>query len=144
MPLPNEVSIHALLKRATNNYNYTDPSTSSFNPRSPEESDVISLAKQYILHGSIHALLKRATLEEANKLLATKVSIHALVKRATNRPLRRKSFRRCFNPRSREESDLYALLDQWARYVSIHALVKRATKTFLKYAVITEFQSTLS
>ena len=77
------ISIHALVKRATN----------------------------YALHGSntlgisIHALVKRATDEWETKYNAEHISIHALVKRATPTGARKLRATFDFNPRPREEGD---------------------------------------
>ena len=77
------ISIHALVKRATEEKNYI------------EEMDEIS----------IHALVKRAT----NIIIFVHnlgfISIHALVKRATNYKQGKKGLPFYFNPRPREEGD---------------------------------------
>ena len=77
------ISIHALVKRATCEYNKTGI------------SKVIS----------IHALVKRAT--ESFKLPVEKliISIHALVKRATKERCISLGTQGHFNPRPREEGD---------------------------------------
>ena len=71
---------------------------------------------------SIHALVKRATIERLNELFKDDISIHALVKRAT------------YPPRQ-----LHCL-----RVISIHALVKRATTLALITLYKEVFQSTPS
>ena len=54
---------------------------------------------------SIHALVKRATIDNPEKAQYSKVSIHALVKRATVRWKSVKIDWKSFNPRPREEGD---------------------------------------
>ena len=71
---------------------------------------------------SIHALVKRATQAQQNRLYTAIISIHALVKRAT-------SFYGSFG---------------LTAYISIHALVKRATCSIIAHYVLKWFQSTPS
>ena len=145
-----QISIHALLKRATF-------------PTSPTKVAVLisihALLKRATKRGyqkgttpiiSIHALLKRATEWEIKYKHTVKISIHALLKRATV-PIRWSHFRSdYFNPRSPEESDKLVQLNQKQNWgfqstlswrerldtdyfnwindnISIHALLKRAT-----------------
>ena len=54
---------------------------------------------------SIHALVKRATIDFKNLLINVIISIHALVKRATFRQTLLSICRCHFNPRPREEGD---------------------------------------
>ena len=54
---------------------------------------------------SIHALVKRATLQYKFPMTEYEISIHALVKRATQRPFSQRRKIRYFNPRPREEGD---------------------------------------
>ena len=77
------ISIHALVKRATNRCKWQLPESSNFNPRPREEGDKKLVGDLDYKIISIHALVKRAT-EDA--YLAREygiISIHALVKRAT-------------------------------------------------------------
>ncbi len=101
----------------------------SFNPRPREEGDCMIGEKPGEYRVSIHALAKRATVPFPGKFLIYDVSIHALAKRATPyvgeffagdavsihalakratslhcSPYRQPS---CFNPRPREEGDLW-------------------------------------
>ena len=129
------ISIHALVKRATNVVN-----------------NYIRVAGI-----SIHALVKRATKPPPLTPRLTIISIHALVKRATGCSLSLKKSCRHFNPRPREEGDfLIHILTNTQKYfnprpreegdlclkyfmlyniISIHALVKRATCQILDYCV---------
>ena len=56
-------------------------------------------------HISIHALVKRATIDNADILPQENISIHALVKRATARKFPVPQAGSNFNPRPREEGD---------------------------------------
>ena len=123
-----DISIHALVKRATNFFRGDPYYPPHFNPRPREEGDsqrhqatvdvkisihaLVKRATAYFLGAvrvqfiSIHALVKRATNGISFQNDSIKISIHALVKRATRLPL-------CFdtpsgehfNPRPREEGD---------------------------------------
>ena len=77
------ISIHALVKRATEAY------------RKGEINDAIS----------IHALVKRATARCFHFCGFRNISIHALVKRATKDIIGQKVCPSYFNPRPREEGD---------------------------------------
>ena len=59
--------------------------------------------------------------------LTASISIHALVKRATCRADTDFPALRHFNPRPREEGDMYDAAKDALDKISIHALVKRAT-----------------
>ena len=122
------ISIHALVKRAT----------------------FLKVISSKFKRISIHALVKRAT----NIIIFVHnlgfISIHALVKRATCNIIKCIYCYRYFNPRPREEGDLYIFCSVYNdRYfnprpreegdlctaknkkellISIHALVKRATE----------------
>ena len=78
------ISIHALVKRATAIINFITVGMSHFNPRPREEGDAdfTSVATVAILI-SIHALVKRATWSHWVREFKSFISIHALVKRAT-------------------------------------------------------------
>ena len=78
-----EISIHALVKRATCAYSH-------------------NISKFYI---SIHALVKRATLAYIIDTDVFAISIHALVKRATLGLIGTCIYNGNFNPRPREEGD---------------------------------------
>ncbi len=82
------ISIHALVKRATEGDDWKHP------------YDIIS----------IHALVKRATY--TNKYTAKRgfISIHALVKRATNERQETPKGTSHFNPRPRKEGDLHCMV----------------------------------
>ena len=88
-PNGQEISIHALVKRAT----------------------TLTCTDWGLLQISIHALVKRATAVEGYVFSSDTISIHALVKRATFGS-RCSSYISDFNPRPREEGDLPHL--QWA------------------------------
>ena len=77
------ISIHALVKRATN--------------------IGVTTSQQMII--SIHALVKRATNVNKGSQILENISIHALVKRATPYSLARNASSTYFNPRPREEGD---------------------------------------
>ena len=123
------ISIHALVKRATDSHKrkcyrirYFNPRPREegdlricrsplrpayFNPRPREEGDVeISDDKIWNRIISIHALVKRATVSVPNIGTLFTISIHALVKRATavNESIAEESPN--FNPRPREEGDI--------------------------------------
>ena len=86
--------------------------TSYFNSRSPEESDVeVNLMDLFSDYISIHALLKRATINLYFKNIEAFISIHALLKRATY------------------QEDVVDKLKK----ISIHALLKRATRVFKSF-----------
>ena len=55
------------------------------------------------------------------------ISIHALVKRATLDEGYFNIAKKNFNPRPREEGDPSVIIHSPVKYISIHALVKRAT-----------------
>ena len=123
-----DISIHALAKRAT--YDFTLPKHSKtyfnprprkegdrckalrlsvglyFNPRPRKEGDDTTINIENILEFiAIHALVKRATIMISTKNIGKMISIHALVKRATN----------------------ITSISRSVSIISIHALVKRAT-----------------
>ena len=80
------ISIHALVKRATIAVINQAVSDYNFNPRPREEGDQ-GTASSASISGciSIHALVKRATIIFKYFVLYNIISIHALVKRATVR-----------------------------------------------------------
>ena len=100
-----DISIHALVKRATRNRYNTAYVTAHFNPRPREEGDYFKSSRYIIIKYfnprpreegdalyqaetfsrfiSIHALVKRATYAEYEDYERCNISIHALVKRAT-------------------------------------------------------------
>ena len=80
--------------------------------------------REYI---SIHALVKRATVDILTAGDVPEISIHALVKRATCVINAKVSHVCYFNPRPREEGDSSNLAAISIADISIHALVKRAT-----------------
>ena len=66
-----------------------------------------------------------------------KISIHALVKRATLEQLVQPLDVEHFNPRPREEGDqIYDKLTEMRAIISIHALVKRATFSAYVYSIV--------
>ena len=107
----NVISIHALVKRATFMHWLSRSIFLYFNPRPRKEGDLDGIIKAVpkILI-SIHALVKRATKRSFKIRLSRSISIHALVKRATVNVIKRLC----------------------AVKISIHALVKRATKAILR------------
>ena len=56
-----DISIHALVKRATGRTHWKGLVIKYFNPRPREEGDLKKLRYMITLHISIHALVKRAT-----------------------------------------------------------------------------------
>ncbi len=84
-----------------------------FNPRPREEGDVPQRYQSALSPISIHALVKRATIDTDITLDLSDISIHALVKRATGNTARINS----------------------GTVISIHALVKRATQQTSKNRV---------
>ena len=78
-----EISIHALVKRAT----------------------PYQLRYDNVLYISIHALVKRATSSAEVRVPILPISIHALVKRATVTYCSNQVYGKNFNPRPREEGD---------------------------------------
>ena len=72
------------MKRATSSSLVSTDTTSDFNSRSHEESDMPSQVQRILLLISIHALMKRATVMTTPFELKTFISIHALMKRATS------------------------------------------------------------
>ena len=82
---------------------------------------------------SIHALVKRATERHAGGIITDDISIHALVKRATDTPRKFLLLETDFNPRPREEGDLFSGWISSKKIISIHALVKRATSFHCLY-----------
>ena len=121
------ISIHALVKRATN-------------------ISAIAIADEKI---SIHALVKRATVDICNKLLqicnfnprpreeGDHMETTTMQKSFYFNPRPREEgdrmefnkadTRNNFNPRPREEGDYMAITSKAQNGISIHALVKRAT-----------------
>ena len=121
------ISIHALVKRATQQYPCLVALRGNFNPRPREEGDDFRYADGSCINYfnprpreegdqrlsvafpraeiSIHALVKRATIHDGIVRSCGNISIHALVKRATKL----------------HQSTLVGMR------ISIHALVKRAT-----------------
>ena len=104
-----DISIHALAKRATSRKSDEDSFAIDFNPRPRKEGDAILTIprKSYVI--SIHALAKRATSYSFVNFPALKD----------------------FNPRPRKEGDLanYSIQCNFSA-ISIHALAKRATRLF--------------
>ena len=79
-----DISIHALVKRATFLSLLTPFVPHDFNPRPREEGDLLSGSViLYFFVISIHALVKRATSIGYYLFHSSGISIHALVKRAT-------------------------------------------------------------
>ena len=144
------ISIHALVKRATNgdcllpdrqqdfNPRPREEGDSGyeckvcyrhyFNPRPREEGDLKAASEHQEEYISIHALVKRATGEGHIDAAYGGISIHALVKRATAK---------CLITMSRSRISIHALVKRATQKypvrsaksrISIHALVKRATE----------------
>ena len=118
-----EISIHALVKRATLALKDTSKKYVYFNPRPRKEGD-----------------------PHFGKLIVNlKISIHALVKRATKNCHFYPNHMQDFNPRPRKEGDSKGLFQSNLITISIHALVKRATDDFINQVIrLFEFQSTPS
>ena len=79
----NPISIHALVKRATQADICRLHTLSDFNPRPREEGDLSAKVEKTDYGISIHALVKRATPYIDVSFASIAISIHALVKRAT-------------------------------------------------------------
>ena len=79
-----EISIHALVKRATILAFVILLDAFDFNPRPREEGDTIRNTHVIVIAISIHALVKRATVYGISVQNKYGISIHALVKRATS------------------------------------------------------------
>ena len=77
------ISIHALVKRATQRNTPDGTCENDFNPRPREEGDIIDCLHRIFYCISIHALVKRATVDILTAGDVPDISIHALVKRAT-------------------------------------------------------------
>ena len=107
-----KVSIHAPAKGATRTMSRLTDATSGFNPRSREGSDVRAAGRYAACSGvSIHAPAKGATPLPNRSSDPSEVSIHAPAKGATSPELLRSPRHdQCFNPRSREGSDLHRAL----------------------------------
>ena len=79
-----DISIHALVKRATARITPTTVYYNNFNPRPRKEGDAQVLNASWDkIFISIHALVKRATALGYASAHGDPISIHALVKRAT-------------------------------------------------------------
>ena len=101
-----DISIHALVKRATVRTCPRILRSSNFNPRPREEGDLGDCYKDVSVEViSIHALVKRATPAGFAGAVAKAISIHALVKRATISADKNSFWISDFNPRPREEGD---------------------------------------
>ena len=106
IPLP-IVSIHALLRRATQRYFLSPKACAGFNPRPPAEGD---------------------GLRSAPHSRPSAVSIHALLRRATVVSIIGRVLLPRFNPRPPAEGDFQGRVRcNCLRPVSIHALLRRAT-----------------
>ena len=106
MPTLRQVSIHALMKRATSRFIvYIIPCLCVSIHALMKRATVILRRRTTKTMVSIHALVKRATYQKMSHYSTTVISIHALVKRAT----------------------LFSGLITVCFGISIHALVKRAT-----------------
>ena len=119
---PKQISIHALVQRATCRNRAILWIVNYFNPRPRAEGDRRVAVGGCDMGISIHALVQRATCAAFAAALDQVISIHALVQRATGGSC-------------------------WAAVVSvisIHALVQRATKWSYEAQYISGFQSTPS
>ena len=167
------ISIHALAKRATYTYQshgkflksfQSTPSQRgrpsplpanwdwcmNFNPRPRKEGDSFCTLYKISRFISIHALVKRATLNNLRYFQIKTISIHALVKRATVLPepvapninisihalVKRATRHSSYPPVLNFVISIHALVKRATivsrtilrvRFISIHALVKRAT-----------------
>ena len=101
-----EISIHALVKRATIKQLMITASIPISIHALVKRATTILCQHMYIIKISIHALVKRATsfLHDGCPILC--ISIHALVKRATFVINSAGFSKRHFNPRPREEGDI--------------------------------------
>ena len=124
-----DISIHALVKRATISPCSRSIRTVYFNPRPREEGDLHRCADVCRCIGiSIHALVKRATIgNDRYHVEATDFNPRPREEGDSFKTINyRKNFH--FNPRPREEGDFCgAVLTILDFPISIHALVKRAT-----------------
>ncbi len=126
----NDISIHALVKRATRNDRFTTAADGNFNPRPREEGDLtVYRCSAFQLNFN-----PRPREEGDNR-----PEIFIVESNNFNpRPREEGDSFHClyyivplyFNPRPREEGDKF-LIDRFIkRGISIHALVKRATRLF--------------
>ena len=142
----NAISIHALMKRATQCkcYLYTalNISIHALMKRATQKHRRCSVC----FNISIHALMKRATKLLPFSVAKIGISIHALMKRATFSGIILVIISLHFNPRPHEEGDAISLrFVGFAVAISIHALMKRATTAYpLRVRCPNKFQSTPS
>ena len=118
--------------------------SSNFNPRSREGSDINSFGKRRIITANFNPRSREGSdLSSFTAAPPASISIHAPAKGATQGGYTNGSFHKNFNPRSREGSDFDR--KHLSRYytISIHAPAKGATKPFHPFRVLRIFQSTL-
>ena len=104
------ISIHALVKRATSRLSIRSARSSNFNPRPREEGDVMQRAFDPLNMISIHALVKRATVRKRN---VESVGLHFNPRpreEGDNGRYNNVWYYGNFNPRPREEGDNYKIL----------------------------------
>ena len=145
-----DISIHALVKRATRLHRvgvpcrpYFNPrprkegdnrpdsacvGKSNFNPRPRKEGDLVATNLCWLAYISIHALVKRATIV-ASSATGGRNYFNPRPRKEGDVQYEKKIFHnQYFNPRPRKEGDQEG--DDWKHpydIISIHALVKRAT-----------------
>ena len=123
-----DISIHALVKRATRLHRVGVPCRPYFNPRPRKEGDNRPDSACVGKSNFNPRPRKEGDLVATNLCWLAYISIHALVKRATIVASSATGGRNYFNPRPRKEGDQEG--DDWKHpydIISIHALVKRAT-----------------
>ena len=140
-----DISIHALVKRATRLHRVGVPCRPYFNPRPRKEGDNRPDSACVGKSNFNPRPRKEGDLVATNLCWLAYISIHALVKRATKNCHFYPNHMQDFNPRPRKEGDSKGLFQSNLITISIHALVKRATDDFINQVIrLFEFQSTPS
>ena len=122
------ISIHALVKRATERCFRVLHCSCHFNPRPRKEGDAPAYKEWNRLNRiSIHALVKRATVCYGKSRNVSVYFNPRPRKEGDRLCLRRRRMACHFNPRPRKEGDASRKLILQIADISIHALVKRAT-----------------
>ena len=100
-----DISIHALVKRATHRAKYMWHASLISIHALVKRATAMARSFFYDIKISIHALVKRATTSDKLPCGVSDISIHALVKRATSDVVSAVLSDCHFNPRPREEGD---------------------------------------
>ena len=137
------ISIHAPARGATMMSALFLSVKSHFNPRSRERSDVSWIRQKRTLDSiSIHAPARGATVL---LLLSRWLRVFQSTLPREERPLHHSTVLVVidFNPRSRERSDGFRLINGFKKVISIHAPARGATNKSNYVAYASQFQSTL-